>query len=210
MTSCIAAMRAGRLEPAMQQHALDVMERSVQAQSALVEDLLDLARIAAGKRRIEREPVDLAAIVLGTLDAHRFVAVQQGVALEGCSLGEPVVVYGDARLLRQLAANLLANALKFTPAGGVVRVGLVADAATVALEVRDTGAGIDPELLPHVFERFRQAASECASGRRGLGLGLTIAKCLVEALGGSISAASEGRGRGALFRVTLPRNVEPR
>jgi signal transduction histidine kinase len=125
--------------------------------------------------------------------------------LEGPSPAEPVIVHGDARLLAQVVANLVTNALKFTPEGGVVRLALLSDSAGVVLEILDTGAGIAPELLPQVFDRLRQGHARSGRGRGGLGLGLAIAKHLIVEQGGSITAASEGDERGALFRVTLPR-----
>jgi signal transduction histidine kinase len=205
MISWMALLRAGTLNSGMQQHALEVIERNLRAQAVLVDDLLDVARIATGKLTIEPVPVDLATIVSTAVDDHRLVADAQGVALEGPSPGEPLIVHGDARLLAQVVANLLTNALKFTPEGGAVRVALVPESAGVVLEIRDTGDGIAPELLPHVFDRLRQGHARNGRSRGGLGLGLAIAKHLVEEQGGSITAASEGDGRGALFRVTLPR-----
>jgi len=206
MTSWMALLRAGALDSGMQQHALDVIERNLKAQSAMVDELLDVARIASGKLTVEAAPVDLATIVANTLDDHRLRAANQRVALEGPTGDEPLIVRGDARLLAQVVANLITNALKFTPEGGAVRVALLSEAAVAVIEVRDTGEGIAPELLPHVFDRSCQGHAPSGRGRGGLGLGLTIAKHLVEQQGGSITAASEGDGRGALFRVTLPRD----
>jgi signal transduction histidine kinase len=205
MTAWLALLRAGTLDPAMREHALDVIERNLMAQTVLVDDLLDVARIAAGKLRIEPLPVDLATIVFDAVDEHRLAAGRRGVRLEGPASREPLVVLGDARLLAQVVSNLLGNALKFTPEGGSVRVALEDTEAGVTLEIQDSGEGIHPELLPHVFERLRQGSARAGRSRGGLGLGLTIAKHLVERLGGSITAASHGVGRGALFRVTLPR-----
>jgi signal transduction histidine kinase len=199
MIGWTALLRAGALDPEMRAHALDVLERNLRAQTALVDDLLDVARIAAGKLEIEPVAVDLATIVCNAVGEAR------GVAVEAPSPGEPLIVYGDARLLGQVVVNLLTNALKFTPEGGSVRLTLAPEPAGAVLEIRDTGQGIAPELLPHVFERLSQGRAPNRLALGGLGLGLAIAKHLVEGHGGSISAASEGDGRGALFRVTLPR-----
>ena len=205
MTGWLALLRAGTLDAEMRQHALDVIERNLKAQVVLVDDLLDVARIATGKRVVETATVDLATIVSNAIDDQRLAARARGVTLVGPSPGESLIVRGDARLLTQVVANLLTNALKFTSEGGVVRVALVPESAKAVLEIRDSGDGIAPELLPHVFERFRQGSARGGRARSGLGLGLAIAKDLVAGHGGSITAASEGDGCGALFRVTLPR-----
>ena len=209
MTNWISLLREDGSASERQEHALAVIERALRAQAALVDDLLDATRIARGGLTIETAPVDLATLVSEVVESHRLVADTQGVALEGPSPGEPLVVHGDARRLEQVVANLVTNALKFTPEGGVVRVVLVPEAARVVLEVRDTGQGIDRGLLPYVFDRFRQGDPCRRGGRPGLGLGLAIAKHLVERHGGSITAESEGEGRGATFRVTLGRGAAP-
>lgn len=210
MASWMALLREGSLDVEMQRHALDVIERNLRAQTVLVDELLDVARIASGTFVLEPVPVDLTAIVADAVDDQRLAAQARGVALVAPSAGEPVIVHGDASLLAQVVANLLTNAIKFTSEGGEVRVALVLEPARAGLEIRDTGDGIAPELLPHVFDRFRQGPARGGEARRGLGLGLAIAKELVEQQGGSITAASDGDGRGALFRVTLPRLAAPR
>ena len=204
MIGWMALLRAETLDSGMRQHAFDVIERNLRAQTVLVDDLLDVARIATGKLTILAGPVDLRKLASSAADDQRFVAEARGIALEGPPPGEPLIVRGDAKLLGQVVANLLTNALKFTSEGGVVRVAVAPESAGVVLEIRDSGDGIAPELLPHVFERLRQGPPRNGRARGGLGLGLTIAKHLVEEQGGSISAASEGDGRGAIFRVVLP------
>jgi signal transduction histidine kinase len=205
ITSWILLLRTEGPVSELQQRAFAVIERNLRAQTVLVDDLLDVARMATGKLGIEPAPLDLAALVSGVVDDFRLVADGKGVALEGPPPGAAVIVQGDAGRLAQVVANLLANALKFTPEGGVVGVTLVPEAARVVLEVRDTGQGIDPELLPYVFDRLRQGDTGRRSGGRGLGLGLAISKHLVERHGGSITAESAGDGCGAIFRVTLRR-----
>jgi len=203
ITSWILLLRREGPASELQQRAFAVIERNLRAQAVLVDDLLDVARMATGKLGIEPAPLDLAALVSGVVDDFRLVADGKGVALEGPPPAAAVIVHGDAGRLAQVVANLLTNALKFTPEGGVVEVALVPEAARVVLEVRDTGQGIDPELLPYVFDRLRQGDTARRSGRRGLGLGLAISKHLVERHGGSITAESKGDGCGAIFRVTL-------
>jgi signal transduction histidine kinase len=205
MVGWLTVLRTGTLGPEMQARALDVLERSLEAQAVLVHELLDVSRIATGKLTLAASDVDLEAIVRNAVEDHRPGAGAKRVVLEGPPTVEPLIVHGDANRLAQVVANLLTNAVKFTPEGGVVRVALVGEAGQVVLEVRDTGRGIAPELLPHVFDRLRQgdAPSGCRQG--GLGLGLAIAKHLVEQHGGSLTAQSEGIGCGSLFRVTLPR-----
>ena len=205
MVGWLSLLRAGRLDAEFQERALDVIERNLKAQAGLIFDLLDVSRIATGELTLTPGVVDLATIVRNAVEDQRPVAASQRVALEGPSPGEPLIVHGDPNRLAQVVANLLTNAMKFTPEGGAVRVALVAESARVVLEVRDTGRGISPELLPHVFDRLRQGDVRTGSRRGGLGLGLAIAKHLVEQHGGAISAESEGDGCGALFRVTLPR-----
>ena len=205
ITSWILLLRTEGPASELQERGFAVIERNLRAQAVLVDDLLDVARMATGKLGIEPAPLDLAALVAGVVDDFRLVADVQGVALQAPSPGAAQVVRGDAGRLAQVVANLLTNALKFTPEGGLVKVALLPEAAHVVVEVRDTGQGIDPELLPYVFDRLRQGETGGRSGRRGLGLGLAISKHLVERHGGSITAESEGEGCGALFRVTLRR-----
>lgn len=205
MVGWLSVLRAGTLDRAMQARALDVMERSLEAQAVLIHELLDVPRIATGKLTLAASDVDLAAIVRNAVEDQRPGAGAKRVVIEGPPTVEPLIVHGDPNRLAQVVANLLTNAVKFTPEGGVVRVVLVGEAGQVVLEVRDTGRGIAPELLPHVFDRLRQGDTPSGCHQGGLGLGLAIAKHLVEQHGGSLTAESEGIGRGSLFRVTLPR-----
>jgi len=204
MVGWLSVLRAGTLDSKTQARALDVMERSLEAQAVLIHELLDVSRATTGKLTLVASDLDLGAIVRNAVEDHRPGAAAKRVTLEGPPPTEPLIVHGDANRLAQVVVNLLANAVKFTAEGGAVRVALVGAEGKVFLEVSDTGCGIGPDLLPHVFERLRQG--DATGGRQsGLGLGLAIAKHLVEQQGGSLTAESGGDGRGALFRVTLPR-----
>lgn len=183
---------------------IDVIDRNARAQLKLVDDLLDVSRIVSGKVRIELQPIDLADTVRRAVEAARPAAEAKGVRLMvvgGDSLPD---VAGDAERLQQVFWNLLANAVKFTPRGGRVTVRIDQAGSYCDVSVADDGEGIEPEFLPHVFERFRQAHGGPSRTHGGLGLGLSLVRHFVELHGGSVTAASEGRGRGATFRVRLP------
>jgi PAS domain S-box-containing protein len=198
-----AMLRAGKLDAAATAKALEVVERNARAQAELVEDLLDLSRIGSGKLRLEVRDVSLAAILENVVASHQPAAQAKGVRLEKV-LDDPCVVPGDPGRLEQIASNLLSNAIKFTPPGGRVSVLCQRAGPRVELVVSDTGKGFDAGFLPHMFDRFRQAEASLTRHHRGLGLGLSLVKFLVEQHGGDIRAESEGEGRGATFTVTLP------
>ncbi|AUX41619.1 two-component hybrid sensor and regulator [Sorangium cellulosum] len=200
----IRMLRTGKLSEDRREKALETVERNAQAQAQLVDDLLDISRIMAGKLRLDVQPIELAAVMEAALEVVRPAADAKGVRLE--PLLDPGVgaVSGDAGRLQQVVWNLLSNAVKFTSRGGVVRVRLERVDASAEVVVSDTGQGIDPAFLPYVFEQFRQADSGTTRKHGGLGLGLTIVKSLVEMHGGTAHATSEGRGRGATFTVRLP------
>ncbi|PYQ14897.1 MAG: hypothetical protein DMF80_11155 [Acidobacteria bacterium] len=166
--------------------------------------MLDVSRIIAGKLRIEARPVDLAAVVDAALAAAQLPAESKNIRIDYVVEGALEPVSGDPGRLQQVAGNLLANAIKFTPEGGRVEVKLGRTRSHARLVVSDSGIGIDPAFLPYIFERFRQADSTSTRTQKGLGLGLAITRHLVELHGGSIEAASGGEGRGASFTVTLP------
>jgi len=182
-----------------------IVERNARAQLQIVEDLLDSARIIAGKLRIEPGPVDLVPVLEAALDTARSAAEAKGVTLAADFGPLPEQVLGDPTRLQQIVWNLLTNAVKFTPEGGRVELRMEGDADNVLITVSDTGKGIEPEFLPFVFDHFRQADPSSARRHGGLGLGLSLVKHLVELHGGTITAESEGKGRGAAFTVTLPR-----
>jgi PAS domain S-box-containing protein len=186
-------------------NVIAIVERNAKAQVQIVEDLLDSARIIAGKLRIEPGPVDLVPVLEAALDTARSAAQAKGVTLAADFGPLPEQVLGDPTRLQQIVWNLLANAVKFTPEGGRVELRMGGDADNVRITVSDTGKGIEPEFLPFVFDHFRQADPSSARRHGGLGLGLSLVKHLVELHGGTITAASEGKGRGAAFTVTLPR-----
>jgi PAS domain S-box-containing protein len=188
--------------------ATAVIERSAKAQLQIIEDLLDSARIIAGKLRIEPGPIDLVHVLQGALDTVRAAAEMKGVTLVATFGQTPEVTFGDSTRLQQVVWNLLSNAIKFTPQGGRVELGMESDANLIRITVSDTGKGIEPEFLPFVFDRFRQADSSSARRYGGLGLGLSLVKHLVELHGGTISAKSLGGGSGSMFIVTLPRREQ--
>jgi signal transduction histidine kinase len=197
-------LRSSRLDEAAMTHGLEVIERSTRAQARLIDDLLDESRILTGKLRLERRPVDLAPVVEAAVDAVRPALEAKGVTLAVALDRHAGVVQGDATRLQQVVWNLLSNAAKFTAPGGRVEVRLVRAGPHAEVAVSDDGAGIAAELLPLVFEPCRQGDSSPTRVHGGLGLGLTIARHLVELHGGTVSAASPGAGQGATFRVRLP------
>ena len=200
----LSMLRTGKVRDERRAEALEVVERNARTQARLIEDLLDVSRIITGKVRLELHPLRLAPIASTVLEALRPGADAKGVRLHEAVDPDPGPVMGDAARLQQVLWNLVANAIKFTPAGGDVFVEAAARDGEAELRVRDTGIGIDPGFLPHVFERFRQADSSTTRTHSGVGLGLSIVRHLVELHGGQISAASEGAGRGATFVVRLP------
>jgi signal transduction histidine kinase len=185
--------------------AIETIERNATLQARLIDDLLDASRILAGTLAIEIAPVDLAQVVGAALAAARDRAEAKGLRLRGVIDPGVRLIPGDAGRLEHVVEALLSNALKFTPEGGAVDVRLERDGeAGAQISVADTGVGIGPDFLPHVFERFRQADGSMTRMHGGLGLGLTLARHLVELHGGTLDAYSEGEGRGATFTVRLP------
>jgi signal transduction histidine kinase len=190
-------------DPTTARKAIEGIERGAQAQAQLVDDILDTSRIVTGRMRIETEAFPLTRAVQDAVETIRVAAAAKRITIE-TALDPNVMVEGDASRLRQVAWNLVSNAIKFTPDGGRIDVTLRADGDAAALSVRDTGIGIDPAFLPHLFEPFRQADASNTREFGGLGLGLAIARQLVELHGGSIAAASDGVGKGATVVVRLP------
>lgn len=200
----IRVLRVGGLNNTMSAHALDAIEQSTQDQTKLINDLLDVSRIIAGKLTLQVQRIDLVPVIEAALDSVRLQALAKEVRLQ--TVLDPLVgpVSGDSDRLRQIFVNLLLNAVKFTPSGGNVTVTLDQIDSQARITVSDTGQGINPEFLPHIFEKFRQADSTITRRYGGLGLGLAIVQRLVELHGGTVRGDSQGDGQGATFTVTLP------
>jgi PAS domain S-box-containing protein len=188
------------------ERGLQTIERNARAQAQLIEDLLDMSSIASGKVQLEMQPLAPAALAAAAIESVRPAAEAKHIRIDKDFARMPGMVAGDANRLQQVLWNLLTNAIKFTPRGGAVRVGVRRDGDYIAISVHDSGIGIKPSFLDHVFERFRQADSTTTRQHGGLGLGLSIVKHLVEQHGGAISVASDGEGQGACFTLRLPRN----
>jgi signal transduction histidine kinase len=197
-------LRAEELDAAATARAVGMIERSTKTLAQLIDDLLDVSRIIAGKLTFEARPVDLRFVVDAALDAAQPAAQSKGVSIERTIEPEVPPIHGDAGRLQQVVGNLLANAIKFTPEGGRIEAALERSGSRARVRILDTGIGIRPEFLPFIFERFRQADNTTTRKQKGLGLGLAIARHIVEMHGGSIEAASAGEGEGSTFTVTLP------
>jgi PAS domain S-box-containing protein len=197
-------LRAGQLDEKSATHALETIERNARSQSQLIEDLLDVSRIITGKLRLDVRQVDPGSFIESAVEAVRPAAEARNVRIQKVIDTGIVTVAGDPARLQQVVWNLLSNAIKFTPKGGRVQVRLQRVNSHVEIAVCDTGIGIKPEFLPHVFERFRQADQTTTRHHGGLGLGLAIVRHLVELHGGTVEAESAGEGQGATFVVRLP------
>jgi hypothetical protein len=182
---------------------LEVIARSIDQQVRLVNDLLDVSALMAERMALERRLIDLADLVRRELEAFRTTAIDQSVHLVEHVEG-PVTIDADAARMCQILSNLVGNALQFTPAGGRVDVFVYRLGAEACLIVKDTGAGIEPDFLPYVFDKFRQAEATQTRRVGGMGLGLAIVRSLVELHGGTVSAESAGTGKGATLSVRLP------
>lgn len=221
-------LRERHCDPETTRRALETIERNARLQTQLIEDLLDVSRILRGKLALQMMPVDLKAIIRAAMETVQLAAEAKAVSLEffpppGDSLSqtpplatyppaEPLLVMGDFNRLQQVIWNLLSNGIKFTPSGGRVTIqlerslqaGSTNQVEQIQITVKDTGRGISPEFLPHVFDSFRQADSSITRSFGGLGLGLAIVRHLVELHGGTVAASSPGEGQGAIFTVSLP------
>jgi PAS domain S-box-containing protein len=197
-------LRAGQVTGEAATKALDVIMRNAQSQIQLIDDLLETSRIVAGKMRLDLRPLDLRSVIEAAVDAVRPAADAKGIRLR-TMLGPGAVAFvGDPDRLQQVIWNLLTNSVKFTPKGGQVRVDLSGGDTHALVTVSDTGQGIGPEVLPHIFDRFRQGDSSSTRAHGGLGLGLALVRHLVEAHGGTVTAESPGEGQGATFTIRLP------
>jgi PAS domain S-box-containing protein len=197
-------MRSGVFGPERQSKAVETIERNATSLAQIVEDVLDVSRIVSGKIRLNVQTVDFPEIVRNAVEAVTLAADAKGLRIETVLDPLAAPVSGDPERLRQILWNLLSNAVKFTSRGGKVQVRLARINSHIEVSVSDSGIGISPEFLPHVFERFRQAESGITREHGGLGLGLSIARQLTEMHGGTIEAASAGAGQGTTFRVQLP------
>ena len=199
----IDLLRSDKLADPERNRALEIVERNAKIQARLIEDLVEASRVAAGRMRIDVATVPAVDLVLGVVESMRPQAAATKVELEART-DPPFDLRGDALRLGQVVSNMLANAIRYTPAGGRIEVSLTHDRDHATLVVRDTGTGIDPAFLPHVFERFRQGARVRSGGTRGLGLGLYIVRHIINLHGGTITATSDGPGTGSTFTVSLP------
>jgi len=206
----VRMLQANMLPPEKRQKAIDTIARNATSLTQIVEDVLDISRIVSGKIRLNVQPVDLPTVARNAIDGIAPAAEAKGLRLETVIDPHAAPVSGDPERLQQVLWNLLSNAVKFTKRGGKVQVRLERVNSHVELTVSDTGIGITPEFLPHVFERFRQAEGGTTRERGGLGLGLSIARQLTEMHGGTIEVSSAGLDQGAMFSVKLPlMSVQP-
>lgn len=200
----IHLIKKGNLKPDIFQRALETIERNAAAQTKLIEDLLDLSRIMRGQISLTIQPVDISHLLLTTIDTLRPAAEAKSIQVNLDIADDVGHLPGDLNRLQQVCWNLLSNAIKFTPASGQVWVQAYTQQGHLYIQVADSGVGIDPNFLPHVFEHFRQADGSATRSHGGLGLGLAICRRLVELHGGTIQADSDGANQGATFQVMLP------
>jgi two-component system, chemotaxis family, CheB/CheR fusion protein len=197
-------LKGGKLGPSESERAIQTIDRNATAQTAIINELLDVSSIISGKLKLEVKPVDLAEVINAAVDAIRPAADAKGIEVVTSFNQRAGLVAGEAVRLQQVFWNLLTNAIKFTPNDGRVEVQLKPAGKHVTVVVSDTGAGIPSDFLPHIFERFQQADTSERRTHGGLGLGLSIVRNLVEMHGGSVTAESEGDGQGASFTVIIP------
>jgi PAS domain S-box-containing protein len=202
-------LQTGGLDSATTRRAIETIERNARLQAQLIDDLLDVSRVVSGQVRLDVRPVDLVSVAQAVLEAFGPAADAKRIRVQAALDPGAGSVRGDAARLQQVVWNLVSNAIKFTPEGGEIEVVLSSQPERVTLQVRDTGIGISPEFLPHVFDRFSQEEGGTTRRRGGLGLGLAIVRHLVELHGGTVHAQSPGDGQGATFTVVLPGHPAP-
>jgi PAS domain S-box-containing protein len=200
----VKMLSSGPMDTDTSKKALEVIERNVRAQSKLVEDLLDVSRIISGKLRIEVKPIDPGAVINAAVDVIKPAADAKHIRIRTTLDSSVGLISGDFERLQQVVWNLLSNAIKFTPSKGTVSIELARGSSQVELSVTDSGIGISKDFLPYVFNRFSQADSSITRAHGGIGVGLAIAKSLVELHGGTISVLSPGEGHGSTFTIRLP------
>jgi PAS domain S-box-containing protein len=198
-------LESGSITDPVAGRAIETIRRNATAQAQIIDDILDVSRIITGKLYLDLHPIDLTPVIEAAINVVRPTAEAKGIRIETEFESLPTVITGDANRLQQIVWNLLSNAIKFTPSGGEVSMGVHENGTQVVIRVADTGQGISRDFLPFVFDRFRQADSTSTRQHGGLGLGLAIARHLVEIHGGTIMAESPGEGKGATFSVRLPR-----
>jgi len=201
-------LQVGTRDDAAVDRATRVIKSNAQAQAQLVADILDVSRIIGGKLNLHLGLVSIRAVIEAALESVQPAADAKGIVVD-TAFGEVAPIIADRDRLQQVMWNLLSNAIKFTPKEGRVRIEVQAHARDIVVTVSDSGQGIDPEFLPHVFERFTQADSSFSRLHGGLGLGMAIVRHLVELHGGTVAAASDGKDRGATFTVSIPQGVRP-
>jgi CheY-like chemotaxis protein len=207
LTSVLAwtkLLRTGKLDDVTFDRALEMIDRNARAQARLIEDLLDISRIIAGKLPLDIRPVELVSVIKTAVETMRPEADAKSIRLQMVVGTEGKIVVGDSFRLQQVILNLLSNAIKFSPNGGEVVVRLMYTDSQARITLTDTGSGISAEFLPYVFERFRQADGSTTRAQGGLGLGLAIVRHLVEMHGGTVQAESPGEGQGSRFTVSIP------
>ncbi len=200
-------LRTSRLSADVSSRALETIERNARAQAQIIEDILDVSRIITGKLRLDVQTVEISSVIEDAVEAIRPASDAKAIRLQTMLDSEAGPVLGDPDRLQQVMWNLLSNAVKFTPKGGRIQISLKSVNSHIEITVSDTGEGINPDFLPYVFDRFRQADSTLTRSHGGLGLGLAIVRHLVELHGGTVSVYSGGRGTGATFKVELPVSI---
>jgi PAS domain S-box-containing protein len=200
----LSILRGKKLDKKTTLHAIETIERNAKSQAQLIEDLVDVSRIVGGKLNLEVGPIELLPVINSAVEVVRPAADAKNISIEVNYDSTVGPVSGDASRLQQVIWNLLANAVKFTPKDGSVQVDFRRARSSAEIVIRDTGMGISPDFLPHVFERFRQAESPVIRSHRGVGLGLAIVRHLIELHGGTVEAESDGENRGATFTIHLP------
>src|SRR5205085_3610552 len=200
----VRMLRAGKLDLQTQTKAIEVIDRNVRSQAQLIEDLLDISRITMGKLRLDVRPVQPAAVITAAVESLRFAADARQIRIQTVLDSNAGPIAGDFERLQQVVWNLLSNAIKFTPKGGRVQLVLERVNSHIEIRVTDTGRGVKTEFLPYLFDRFTHADAVTTRTHGGLGMGLAIAKAIMELHGGTITAASEGEGKGSTFVVNIP------
>jgi PAS domain S-box-containing protein len=200
----VRMLRAAKLDVDIQMKALEVIDRNVRSQAQLIEDLLDISRITMGKLRLDVRPVQPSAVIAAAVDSLRFAADARQIRIQTVVDSNAGPISGDFERLQQVLWNLISNAIKFTPKGGRVQIVLERVNSHIEIQVTDNGRGIKPDFLPYIFNRFSQADTTTTRTHGGLGMGLAIAKAIMELHGGTISASSEGDGKGSTFTVSIP------